>query len=234
MFNSPFYHETTKNMVSIFLSMFNDIHVEHVNDSGDVVNTVHVPIKFAPRQKYWELLKINYDAVDIGAKEEGAYNIQIVLPRMGADLISGPTYDPLRKTSKFNNIYECNVEGQTAKSMMQKVPVIYNMQLSVYARRYEEGLRVIEQIVPFFESSLTVRAKMISEMNYYDDITFVLDNVQPINDYDGPVDQKVENMWELDFTVKMYMYKPVVDTPLINDIITNVKLDENGDIFGDI
>ena len=71
--NRQFYHETVRNIIIGFGTLFNDIHVVRKNNSGVITQSMKVPLAYGPTQKFL-------------ARLEQAPNLsqatQISLPRM--------------------------------------------------------------------------------------------------------------------------------------------------------
>ena len=48
-----YYYKTLRKTILSFLDIFNNIKVGKYNSNGEVVDLVDVPIKFAPKQKFY-------------------------------------------------------------------------------------------------------------------------------------------------------------------------------------
>ena len=75
--NRQFYHETVRNIIVGFGTLFNDIHVVRKNNSGVVTQSMKVPLAYGPKQKW--LARIDQDA-GLDSK------VAITLPRMGFEI----------------------------------------------------------------------------------------------------------------------------------------------------
>ena len=51
MFDNHWYNQSTRRMVSVFGSMFNDLEVHKYNAAGKVLSKIKVPLAYAPRSK---------------------------------------------------------------------------------------------------------------------------------------------------------------------------------------
>ena len=56
--NRQFYHETIRKIIVAFGTLFNDIHIVRKNNSGDITQSMKVPLAYGPKQKF--LAKIHY------------------------------------------------------------------------------------------------------------------------------------------------------------------------------
>ena len=60
MLGQQFYHETMRNVIVAFGTLFNNIHLVRKNNSGTVTQTMKVPLAYGPRQKW--LTRLDADA----------------------------------------------------------------------------------------------------------------------------------------------------------------------------
>ena len=52
MLGQQFYHETIRNIVIAFGSMFNDIQLVRKDNSGTITQTMKVPLAYGPRESF--------------------------------------------------------------------------------------------------------------------------------------------------------------------------------------
>lgn len=98
MFGSWFYNKRVRTAVSVFGSLFNNLHVLRQNSSGATVSQVKVPLSYAPRRSFIERLN------QMSQGEEAERRVAMKLPRMSFE-ITNIAYDPERqlpKTNKFS------------------------------------------------------------------------------------------------------------------------------------
>lgn len=204
----PFYHQHYKRYVSIFGTLFNDISIVRKNASaGGVDKIIKVPLSFVSKDKALERLIQNPSL---------RTSWQSVLPRMSFEAGS-PSYAGYRKENTVNHITR-SPSGNVAKMQYAPAPYDINMVLSVFAGYFEDGLQIVEQILPFFQPEYTVAAKEIPELNLERDIHIVLNSVT-LND---PIEGSFEDVriieWTLDFTLKGFFYGPITDRAIITKI----------------
>ena len=51
MLGQQFYHETMRNIIVAFGTLFNNIHLVRKNNSGVITQTMKVPLEYWPKQK---------------------------------------------------------------------------------------------------------------------------------------------------------------------------------------
>ena len=88
--NRQFYHETIRKIIVAFGTLFNDIHIVRKNNSGNIIQSMKVPLAYGPKQKF--LARLDQDA-DLQSK------VAITLPRLGFE-IQDMSYDPARKLNQ--------------------------------------------------------------------------------------------------------------------------------------
>ena len=50
--NRQFYHETIRKIIVAFGTLFNDIHIVRKNNSGNIIQSMKVPLSYGPKQKF--------------------------------------------------------------------------------------------------------------------------------------------------------------------------------------
>jgi hypothetical protein len=108
-------------------------------------------------------------------------------------------------------------------SSTQYAPTPYNlsMLLYVYARNQDDGLQIIEQILPYFNPDYNLTLKAIPELNIQNDLPILLNTIGFEDDYEGDFVTRRSVMWTLGFTVKLNFYGPVNKQGVIKKVITN-------------
>ena len=74
MLGQQFYHETIRNIVVAFGTLFNDIQLVRKDNSGTITQTMKVPLAYGPREKF--LVRLREDA-------DLTIQVAITLPRIG-------------------------------------------------------------------------------------------------------------------------------------------------------
>ena len=212
--NAPFYNQTIRKYVAIFGSLFNDLF--YVRETQDRVEKERqkCPISYAPKEKFLTRLQSDPTLTK---------SIQTTLPRLSFEM-TGINYDSSRKTPSTIR-HRVNNAANTSHPQSQYVGVPYdfNFTLSVYVRNIEDGLQIVEQILPFFLPDYTVSAQVSQEMNILKDVPIVLKNVTEKIDYEGGLADGTRIItWDLDFVLKGWLYGPVSNTAIIMGVSANV------------
>tara|TARA_B100000131_G_C18027341_1_gene576962 strand:+ start:255 stop:1106 length:852 start_codon:yes stop_codon:yes gene_type:complete len=219
LYNEYFYHKTIFKSVATFGTLFNDITVKRKTSSGNTVKELKVPLSYAPRGKF--LAKIQDD----GSANK---NTAITLPRLSFEMTSF-SYDSERKLNSLGVRYN-TTQDDKEKSMHNPVPYNIGFSLNVYVEHFDEGLQIIEQIVPFFSPYLNIPSKLIyDDMGIVDDVPVLLNDVSLEENYEGQFEDRRVIMWRLSFTLKTNIFKPVKESDLIRQVETNVISTPTGD-----
>ena len=217
--NRQFYHETVRNIIVGFGTLFNDIHVVRKNNSGVVTQSMKVPLAYGPKQKW--LARLDQDA-GLDSK------VAITLPRMGFE-IQNLTYDPARKLNRVQKFKKVKSSASNSNKLdTQFMPVPYNLNIQLYAmaKNSDDALQMVEQILPYFQPDYTLTIKDMPEMGVARDIPIVLNSINYEDSYQGNYAERRAIMYTLDFTTKFYLYGPVTSSK----VIKTVQVDQYTDL----
>ena len=221
MFGDHFYHKQIRNTVIAFGTIFNNINIKRLDSSGNPLQNIKVPLSYSPKEKF--IARLDQQA-DLTGDDS---SVAITLPRMAFD-ITGYSYDSSRKLNKNQRIGKVTTNADTSKLNTQYSPVPYNVsfELNVFTATSDDGLQIIEQILPYFQPDYTVT--MIQDSTYMDtkrDIPFVLESVNYDDSYTGTLTSLRRITYSLSFTAKIYLYGPISTTAIIKkvsaDLYTN-------------
>ena len=231
MFGHTFYHETLRKYIILFGTLFNDIYIQRNDNSGTNIQTVKIPISYAPRDKILSRLD-----TDPGLNRQVAIN----LPRMSFEM-SSMLYDPERKLNtiqknvsliKRSDGNENEQEKSNLKSVYNPVPYTMNFSLYVYVKNAEDGTKILEQILPFFTPDWTATVNLLPEMNITQDIPTILNSVSTEDIYEGDFITRRALIHTLEFTMKGYLFGPVSKSGVVTLANTNFYIDERADTTG--
>jgi hypothetical protein len=108
-------------------------------------------------------------------------------------------------------------------------PVPYNIDISLYVltKTQEDGLQIIEQILPTFTPEYTLAIKTVQDMNIVLDVPVILNSVSVQDDYDGDFQTRRFVTHTLNFTLKTSLFGPISGQGIINQVNANVGQNEN-------
>ena len=181
MFGDHFYHATMRKSVAVFGTLFNNLKVIRKASGGGVLNQVRVPLAYGPKQKFLARL----DA------EVGRDNpIAIKLPRMAFEITS-LSLDTSAKLNRRNQIAEDNVSDVTKKKVIKHFTAYdIGMGLSIMVKNQDDGLQILEQILPFFQPEYSVTIKPVDDFNHKQDVQVILQDVSIEDNYEGDFSER--------------------------------------------
>ena len=217
MLGQQFYHETIRKIIVSFGTIFNNIQIVKKNSSGQITQSMKVPLAYGPKQKF--LTRIREDA---SLNKSTA----ITLPRLAFE-ISSISYDPARKLNRITKLKKVSSSSKS-KLESQFMPVPYNMdfQLFVMSKSGDDALQIIEQILPFFQPEYTITINDNTDMNQKRDVPIVLSGIDYEDNYEGDFISRRAIIYTLSFTTKFYLYGPVTK----QSVIKRVQVDQYTDM----
>ena len=220
MFGSHFYHKQIRNTVIAFGTIFNNINIKRLDSSGNPLQNIRVPLSYSPKEKFIARLEQNTDLTGSDS------SVAITLPRMAFD-ITGYSYDASRKLNKNQKINKVTTNSDTTKLNTQYMPVPYDVkfELNVFTATSDDGLQIIEQILPYFQPDYTVTMIESTTMDTKRDIPFILENVNYEDSYTGALTSLRRITYTLSFTAKIYLYGPISTSAVIKKVSADLYTD---------
>lgn len=202
MLGPHYYNEAIRKTVIAFGTLFNNIEIQKVDpQTKDVLEVEKVSLAYGPKQKFLARLEQNPNA-------SAGKNVAIQLPRLYFEL-TNITYDGARKTSPIQK-YRTVVADNGNEVRVQYVPVPYNMdfELGIIAKSQDDGLQIIEQILPYFQPNFNITLNFIPDMDEKRDVAIILNGIEYADDWEDDFMQRRSIIWTLNFTAKSYIYGP--------------------------
>ena len=209
MFGTHFYNEGLRKLTIAFGQLFNNIVLQNTSSTGAITKRIRVPLAYAPKEKF--IVRLEQQA-NLQSDRE----VSITLPRLGFE-ITGLSYDSSRKLNKMNKTIRVKNNEEGKKTNFNYTPVPYNINFSLYSftATAENGLQIIEQILPFFQPEYTVTMNVVPELNLKRDIPIILNSVNYEDTYNGEFTQRRAVIFTLSFTAKTYLYGPMSNQKVI-------------------
>ena len=208
MFGGHFYHATIRKSVAVFGTLFNNITVIRKDGSGGILNQIKVPLAYGPKQKF--LARMTEDLND--------QSMALKLPRMGFEITS-LDLDLNQKQNKRNKITNTSSDTTKRDKIDFQVPYNIGMDLTIMAKNQDDGLQIMEQIIPFFQPDYTVTIKPIDGWSTFkQDVPVVLNGVAINDDYEADLMTRRVLTYTLSFTMKMSFYSTKGSQAVIKEI----------------
>ena len=214
MLGTHFYHEIIRKTIVGFGTLFNNVELRRTDKSGNIVQTIKVPLAYGPREKFLARLEAE-------PQLDGRAEAQIQLPRISFEM-KGISYDPSRKLSPVN-ICTTPKSGDTKAVYTQYSPVPYNIdfELNIISKNNDDSVQILEQILPYFQPVFNISIKLVDTTSEVKDIPIILNNVGMQDDYEGDFRKRRALIHTLSFVAKTYLYGPVATS----DVIRTVNVD---------
>lgn len=219
MISSKFSWGTIRKGVIAFGNLFNNIHIDRKDASGNTVQTLKVPLAYAPRNKFIARIEAQPNSFE--------QSFETYLPRMGFEM-TGIQYDPSRRVSFMQQNRAVNTTNNTLNTQYAPTPYNVGVNLYVYTKNQDDGLQVIEQILPYFNPDFNLSIHAMPALDIKNDLMIQLDQIQYEDDYEGDFTQRRAIIWTLNFTMKLNFFGPISKQGIIKTV--NVETFANPDI----
>ena len=193
------YHEIFRRTVVAFGTLFNNIELRRSTE------VMKVPLAYGPKQKFLARLDQVPDPTN--------KRVQITLPRISFE-INGIQYDSGRKVSPTQKI-RFTKDTDENKNVYMPVPYNLSFELAIISKNQEDGLQILEQILPFFQPSFSMSLKFIPDMDEVRDVAVVLNSVDFEDDWEDDFTTRRSITYSMQFTCKSYIYGPYTKADVI-------------------
>jgi hypothetical protein len=199
---SNFYNKDVRKATVAFGALFNNITLVKSDSTGAEIKRNKVPLVYGSKEKY--LARLQQDP-------ENARPVGLQLPRMAFEIV-GFKYDNSRKQQTM--IRDSSIAtGNPQALFTQYVPVPYDISfnLHILAREVQDGLQIMEQILPFFTPDYTVAIAFTPQLGVSGtrETPIVFNGIVDMSDNtEGPVAEVRLITWTLSFTMKTFLYGP--------------------------
>ena len=210
---TPFYNKSVRYLTVAFGSMFNNIYVQRTDSSGTEVERIRVPLGYGPKEKWIRRLKELPNLDD-------TTQTQMTLPRMSFEMTDA-SYASDRKKNTLQKKIITNSDNEKVSYNYTEVPYDFSFSLSVLVKFMEDGLQIIEQILPYFTPEFTVTLN-INDVNQKVDVPIILNDMSINEEYDGDFDARRLISFDLTFTAKSYVFGPIKESGLIQTVTSTI------------
>lgn len=207
MFDKTFDHNIIRKYTVLFGALFNDLYITRKNSTEEIVETVKIPLSYAPKNKLLTRLRSDPDL---------SQPFAVNLPRISFELV-GLTYAANRKLQTMNKVHGTDSWAYN--------PVPYDLHYNLYigCKNTADGTQIIEQILPYFTPDWSVDVNLVPEINQSTDVIIVLNSVTSDDSYEGAIDAERDIIWTLSFTVKGMLFgQTAARSNLIKKVIVNI------------
>ena len=210
--NKVWYHSITRKAIVAFGVMFNNLNIRRRDSNNNIVQTIRVPLSYAPKNKMLSRILTLPDADKV--------KTEVTVPRLSFEVIAFE-YDGARKINLHNQTRTVISETQS-KRVYGPTPYNLTVNLYAYAKNQDDGLQILEQIIPAFNPDFNVTVTYVPELGIKHDLPIILNSITYDDQYEGQVQDHRMIIWTYTFTLKLYYYGPVETQEVIRQAIVNV------------
>jgi hypothetical protein len=217
--NNVFYHGIIRKSIVAFGRLFSDVYIDRKQGdsvSGTTIQRLQIPLAYAPKEKW--LVRLEQDPT----LENNTYTS---LPRMSFEIL-GYNYDPARKINRMQQI-KCGDATGSVATMYTPVPYTIDISLYILTKTQEDGLQIIEQILPTFTPEYTMTINAVPDMNVKLDVPIILNSVAVNDEYDGDFQTRRFVTHTLNFQMKVNLFGAITDKNVIEKVNANVGQNED-------
>ena len=201
MLTNHFYHEIIRKTIVSFGTLFNNIEIQHKDNSGNAVSVIKVPISYGPQQKFLA-------RVAQGREYQDGVGTTLTLPRMSFEVM-GMNYDATRKVSTMQTFKSVNKKTNKMVKAFMPVPYNINMQLSILSKLNEDAIQILEQILPYFQPAFNLTIDLVDIIGEKRDMPITLEGIQMEDSYEDDFLTRRALIYTLNFTCKTYLFGPI-------------------------
>ena len=214
----PYYYpRVIERINTALIDVFNDVQINRFNEDGTISKIIDVPIIPHYSKNFAEYI-INTNRV-----KESRYQTPIMGLR-----ITGLNRDAARITQQkyIRKIYN-EANGQYLRDRRPS-PWKIGFTLSIYTENLEDFSQLIENIITYFDPTLTLSIKEFEKVNIERDIIVTLND--PNLEMNDEVDREDHQSYSIDLplTASCVFYPPLSTAAVVKFISTNVNTIEAG------
>lgn len=215
-----FFADTLRSLVIGFGNFFNDLYVIRYNESGEPIKQIQVPLKYGPRMK----------SHDFRVEQETGKKYTIPLPNMyyritsvnfAADRYAGGG----EVRGFYSNYFEkSGIDYKMTEKFwadVQPVPVNVVITMDAKTEHISDANHILESIITRFAPDAWFDLKEFWFVNLRRAIKMKCESSNIDMNPDFGEDEKREIGVSFTFTLEAFLYKPIQDTKIIDQIITH-------------
>ena len=219
--DTHFKHLLLRRYLLSFGSLFDNITLTREDTAGDEVYRQIVPIEYGPKERWLTRLTQDPDL---------KRGVGQVVPRLSYEM-SSIAYDTNRKLSTLGKLTYASTSSDNRGRLYVGTPYTLNIGLSILTKLQQDGMQIVEQILPYFTPDYTIAIEPLA--NYptlVDVVPIVLQSVSQTDNYEGSFETRRVIVWDLEFSMNVYFYGPVKDKARIKKVIVDLYNSNSDDL----
>ena len=138
--DTHFKHLLLRRYLLSFGSLFDNITLTREDTAGDEVYRQIVPIEYGPKERW--LTRLTQDP-------DHNQGVAQVVPRLSYEM-SGIAYDTARKLNTLEKLTYAAASSDDRGRLYVGTPYTLTVGLSVLTKLQQDGMQIVEQILPYF------------------------------------------------------------------------------------
>lgn len=201
-----FRHSTIKNVIAGVGTLFNDLHVARFDSTGTEVSRFKVPLSYGPKQKF--IVRQEQDT-----DPDLVRSMEMSLPRLAFEL-KNISYDANRKLNTIQKTVTANTATSTLSTRYEKVSYDLGFQLHIITKNTEDGLQIIEQILPYFGPDFCITYRSFP-VDLKINVPIQIEDASFNEEYEGDFSERKAFTSTITFKAKINLYGPTLDSNVI-------------------
>ena len=215
MMNHVWYHGTIKRYIVLFGTLFNQIYITRT-ESGVTTSMMRVPIVYGPADKVIKRATLDPDL---------DRPFSSVLPYMTFQMLK-LRYDAPRRLQNQGRIVKPVADNKNlAAYVYNSVPYNFVFELDIITKNAEDGIKILEQILPFFGPTWTATVRIIDEPVMTADISVSFLDHQIEDSWTGSFEERRYIRHTLQFELKGWLFGPISTGKVTKKFIGNFSTD---------
>jgi hypothetical protein len=211
--HTHFKHLHMRRYLLAFGSLFDQMTITRENEDGKEEFRQEVPLEYGPKERW--LVHLTQDP-------DYTKGVGQVVPRMSYEMTS-LDYDTTRKLNTLDKLKFNSNQAHKLAKLYIGVPYVMKIQLSILVKLQQDGMQIVEQILPFFTPDYTIAVRPLEGYpDLVDQVPIVLQSVSHSDNYEDDFMKRRVIIWTLDFAMKVFFYGPIKDTKRIEEVIVNL------------
>jgi hypothetical protein len=207
-----FYHHQLQRYLIAFGSFFNNIQVVREDNTGKEVQRLTVPLEYGPKEAWLARLVQDPDFKK---------SVSIIVPRMSFEMTQ-ILYDAPRHMNSLNSLTFRTAELKQMARLWVGVPYTLHFKLDILVKVQQDGLQIVEQILPYFTPDLTFRLMPIPSLGLIEQIPLTIQSVGQTDNYENDFIKRRAIIWEIEFSMKVNFYGPIAAQGIIDEVIIDI------------
>lgn len=206
MFTDNYTHGIIRKYVAYMGALFSNVHIDRTLADGSLAARFKIPLHFA---------KVEHALERIQEDPDGTRQDAIALPAMSYELVDMVYAGDRHQMTRVKTSVPLTDDPNSLGVMHAPAPWDFHFRVAVLVKNINDGLNVVEAVVPYFTPDFTAQLELIPEMGISHNIPVVLQSAAMELEVPPDYKTRVTNIFVMDFVLQGYLYGPEKRWPII-------------------